>query len=42
MMKFSILKILKIKGEYTNDKYKANHEMSDGYFNMNYPDNINY
>ena len=30
------------KGEYTNDKYKANHEMSDGYFNMNYPDNINY
>ena len=31
-----------LKGEYTNDKYKANHEMSDGYFNMNYPDNINY
>jgi hypothetical protein len=30
------------KGEYTNDKYKANYEMSDGYFNMNYPDNINY
>ena len=30
------------KGEYTNDKYKANHEMSDGYFNMNYSDNINY
>ena len=30
------------KDEYTNDKFNdENYEMNDGYFSMNYPNNIN-
>ena len=30
------------KNEYTNDKFNdENYEMNDGYFSMNYPNNIN-